>query len=76
MVGLILILVYFRSEVCFWIVFWNNMCNYVCLCECACVCVCVCVAVNNYGCYIWIVNDHTDWNTLKKKLISFYFILE
>ena len=25
--------------------------------------VCVCVAVNNYGCYIWIVNDLTDWNT-------------
>ena len=39
-------------------------------------CVCVCVAVNNYGCYIWIVNDLTDWNTLKKKFISFYFILE
>ena len=48
------------------------MCNYVCLCECTC----VCVAVNIDGCYIWIVNDLTDWNTLKKKFISFYFILE
>ena len=45
------------------------MCNYVCLCECTC----VCVAVNIDGCYIWIVNDLTDWNTFFKS--SFPFIL-
>ena len=39
-------------------------------------CVCVFVAVNIYGCYIWIVNDLTDWNTFFLKLISFYVILE
>ena len=46
------------------------MCNYVCLCECAC----VCVAVNIDGCYIWIVNDLTDWNTFffKVHFLLFY----
>ena len=33
------------------------MCVYVCLS------VCVCLAVNSPACYIWIVNDITDFNT-------------
>ena len=36
----------------------------------------VCVAVNSYGCYIWIVNDLTDCNTLFLFLSLFPFILE
>ena len=50
------------------------MCKEVCECMCVSVCLCVYVAVNSHACYIWIVNDITDYNTCLFSVSGFFLL--